>query len=246
MTITRSVMYLMSCIAVFTWPQLTNAQVAAKSNSNSTCGYNVTSSVFDTDSNNLPFQVQSDGLGPYVTYGNTKSSTDSVISVIQANSCDWLLDLSSSAQRTVKLTLAYPASSGGTPPFSAATNIAARIISICSQNSANNGITYGKMTYAGQTLECGMGVAFNYGGISYTLRMDPASIAGTTWVQATCVGAVSGKCNSWTILPVPNTATNPSTGQSSAIGELFFLGRNGSLSPIGSYYVDFSFAITNP
>src|SRR6185436_2655715 len=58
---------------------------------------NVTSIMADSDVNNLTFQFQSDGLGPYVTYNASK--TDSVFSVIQANSCDWVLAMSSLASR---------------------------------------------------------------------------------------------------------------------------------------------------
>lgn len=221
--------------------------LSASAKGNSTpCGYNVTSAIADTDSNNNPFQLQSDTLGSYVTYGNTKSSTDHVTSVIQANSCDWLLDLSSSKSRAVRLTLAYPASTVSTnppPPFTGTQKLAARIISICGKNTLNNGITYGTMTFAGQTLQCGLSVFFSYNGSSYALKMNPASYSGTTWVQATCAGATSGQCNSWSVLPIPNAAFNNSTNQNTAIGELFLFGPNGSQTSIGLYEVAFSVSI---
>jgi hypothetical protein len=151
--------------------------------SSPTCGWNVSSFLNDTDNNNTALQLQSDGLGAYVTYGSNKGSKDSVLSVIQGNSCDWLLDVSSSLSRAVKLTLAYLASTVSTtppPPFTGTENIAARIISICHENPLNNGITYGTMTFAGQTVQCGLHIAFNYNGNSYGLHLNPASLAGTT------------------------------------------------------------------
>jgi hypothetical protein len=213
------------------------------------CGYNVTSNIANLDGNNNPFQLQSDGLGSYMTYGNTKSSTDSVLSAIQANSCDWLLDMTNSKSRTVALTLAYPDSTISTnppPPFTGTQNVAARIISICGENTLNNGITYGTMTSVGQTLQCGFHIAFNYNGASYGLHMNPASLAGTTWVQVTCNGAASGQCNSWSVFPVPNAAFNNSTNQNTAIGELFLIPKTGQRIPIGLYEVAYSITITNP
>ena len=222
--------------------------LAAAKNPNTPCGYNVTTTIANADANNTGFQLQSDGLGSYVTYGNTKSSQDGALSVIQGNSCDWLLDLSNSKSRTVALTLAYPDSTISTnppPPFTGTQNVAARIISICSENALNNGITYGTMTSVGQTVQCGFHIAFTYNGASYGLHMNPASLAGTSWVQATCNGVSSGQCNSWSIIPVPNTVLNTSTNQNSAVGDLFLV-TNRARTPIGLYEVAFSITTTNP
>src|SRR5260370_27452601 len=71
---------------------LTSAQAQGSTAScagNNGTDISVTSVVSDNDVNNLPFQFQSDGLGPYVT--SNKSKTDQASSVIQANSCDWVL-----------------------------------------------------------------------------------------------------------------------------------------------------------
>ena len=202
-------------------------------------------SFFNTDTNNLPFQLQSDTNEPYVTYTNSK--TDSVVSEIQANSCDWVLDLGNSQNRMVHLTLAYPYSGPHPLPFGAEpVSVAAYIISKCWKNPANNGLSYGTMTYEGQTLECGFSAAFNYYGNTYAVRMNPNNWAGTTWVEVKCAGAISSQCNSWTVKPIPGLVTNSGTGQSSAVGQLTQITTKGTTveTPLGLYYVDFSASIT--
>ena len=202
----------------------------------------VTSIIADNDVNNLPFQFQSDGLGPYVTYNTSK--TDQVSSVIQANSCDWVLAMSYLASRTVTLTFgpANQESSSASPPFTGAQRVTAYIISKCGKNPLNNGLSYGTMSYAGQTLECGFSAAFVYNGIQYALRMNPNNYAGTNWVQVACSGAISNVCNAWTVMPIPNTVMNAVTGQSSSIGELVEIttskGKTVETS-LGLYYVAF-------
>lgn len=227
---------------------LLGAIVPAKAKNSTPCGYNVTSIIADTDTNNIPFQLQSDTLGSYVTY-TKPHSTDQATSVIQANSCDWLLDLSSSASRTVRLTLAYPdgpISTNPPSPFTGTENIAPRILSSCLRNPANN-VTYGTMTYAGQALECAFSfTSFSYGGNTYQLHMNPELYPGTTWAQVKCNSAPTGVCNSWTVFPVSPGPINSTTGQNTAIGELFLSSTNNRLTSIGLYEVAFYITITNP
>jgi hypothetical protein len=213
--------------------------------------FNVTSIIANTDSNSLPFQLQSDGQGAYTSYKNSR--TDSATSDVQANTCDWVLDLSNSKLRTVKLSLAYPASNGaalpaGWPTDGSPVSIPALVMTNCAKNSLNNGIGFGDMTYFGQTLQCGFHVTFYSQGIQYSLRMNPSVWAGATWAQVTCTGAASNQCNTWTVTPIPNIVTNPSTGQNSGIGELVQPSCDGcdGGTPLGLYYVSFSATITKP
>lgn len=204
----------------------------------------VTSIVSDTDGTN-PFQLQSDTGGLYTSY--TLSKTDSVVSEIQAGSCDWILDLSNSLSRTVALTFTptNQASSTASPPFTGTQTVSPYIISKCGKNSANNGISYGTMAY-GQTLQCGFSAAFGYQGSNYALRMEPDNFAGTNWVQVSCGGADSAGCNSWTVTPIPGLVTNPGTGQSSSIGELMqatTVKGQTVFTNLGLYYVAFSVAV---
>jgi hypothetical protein len=211
---------------------------------------NVTSTLFDTDSTGVPFQLQSDGKGSYTT--ETISRTDSDVSALQSGTCDWILSLSSSQPRTMKLTLAYPASNNNPPPpFIGPQNIASYIISKCEKNPLNNGISYGTMTYNGQILQCGFSVAFDFNGNSYGVRFNPNAWAGTTWAQVTCTGAsgAPAQCNTWTVTPVPLSlggAVNNVTGQVSAIGVLVQVTQPFTETPLGLYYVDFSSVITKP
>lgn len=213
--------------------------------------FNVTSLVSNTDSSSLPFQLQSDLKGAYTTYKNSR--TDSVTSDVQANTCDWVLDLSNSKLRTVKLSLAYPGSSGaalpaGWPTDGSPVSIPALVMTNCARNILNDGIGFGDMTYAGQTLECGLHVTFYSNGVQYSVRMNPSTWAGATWAQVTCTGAASNQCNAWMITPIPNMYTNPSTGQNSGIGELVQPACNGcdGGTPLGLYYVSFSAMIHKP
>lgn len=203
--------------------------------------FGVTSLLADTDSGTLPFQIQSDGKGSYVT-----STTDSVSSEIQAVSCDWVLDLTSSQSRTLKLSLGSVATSGATlppgwPTDGSPVNVAARIISKCEQNPANTA-SYGTMTFAGQTAQCAFYAAFSYSGSYYAIRMDSKTFPGTDWAQVTCTGATSNQCNAWSVGPIPNMVTNPYTGQPAAISELQHQSSKGSLlgTSMGFYYVSFS------
>lgn len=207
---------------------------------------NVTTTVADTDiSSSNPFQFQSDGQGPYKTYSNFR--TDSVTSEIQVNSCDWLFDTTNSASRAVAVTLLFPASTPlSPPPFTNATLVRSRIISRCGQNALNSGISYGSMTFAGQTLQCQLSIGdIPYNGNTYAVRFNPNNYAGTTWTQVTCTGAVSSVCNSWTVTPISNSGTNP-LGEVTAIGELVQLSTikgQTVVTPMGLYYVAFDVTI---
>lgn len=210
--------------------------------------FNVTSIIADTDSGNLPFQIQSDTKGSYVTVTNSK--TDSVSSIIQAVSCDWVVDLTGSQTRTLRLSLGSVASSGavlppGWPTDGSPVNVAARIISKCEDNPLNTW-SYGNMTAAGQTAQCGFYASFAYAGGYYAIRIDSKNFPGTEWAQVTCTGATSSQCNAWTVGPIPNMVTNPFTGQPAAISELQHQSAKGEiLGPsLGLYYVSFSATVT--
>lgn len=210
------------------------------------CGYNVTSVLYDFDSQvpPQPFQYQSDGLGAYTTF--RASSNNSVSSIIQS-SCSWALDTTGSTTRGIVLTLAYP-NSGVTapPPFISATEIYGVFHTQCFDNPANGSLNFGTMTFAGQKIACPMHLVFTYNGVLYNLGLAPPTFAGTSYMQVTCMGATNGQCNQWTVQPDPTTSvTNPQTGQLSGIAELFYPSCNGcgNGTPIGQYLVSFSFLI---
>jgi hypothetical protein len=212
------------------------------SSTTSSCSNNVTSVIYDTDSNSVPYQYQSDGLGPYTTFNKGNNSVSSIIQ----KSCSWDLDATNSSTRGIIVTLAYPDSSGPPPPFVGPQDIHGVFHTQCFDNSANNNVNFGTMTFVGQTLACPMHFVFTYNGVSYNLAFAPPTWPGTSYMQVTCTGASGGICNQWTVQPDPNTSfVNPSTNQLSGIAELFLPSSSGSGTGIGlgEFYVSFSFLI---
>jgi|SRR5579859_519264 len=212
------------------------------SSTTSSCSYNVTSIIYDTDSNNVPYQYQSDGLGPYTTVSKGNNSVSSIIQ----KSCSWDLDTTGSTTRGIMVTLAYPDSSGPPPPFVGPQEIHGVFHTECSDNSANNNLNFGTMTLVGQILACPMHFVFTYNGVSYNLALAPPTWPGTSYMQVTCTGASGGNCNQWTVQPDPNTSfVNPATNQLSGIAELFLPSSSGSGTgtALGEFYVSFSFLI---
>ena len=204
----------------------------------------VTSIVANSDSSSDPFQWQSDGKGPYTALTTRQ---DSVTSEIQGNSCDWLFDTTASTSRAIVVTLSHQASSASAAsPFPTATRVTSRVISKCALNTANNGISYGTMTSAGQQLQCELSIGeMSFNGKTFGVRFEPENFPGATWVQVTCTGAVSSHCNSWTVTPIANTV-DPYTRQTSGIGELVQISTAKGQSvetPLGLYYVAFSVTI---
>jgi hypothetical protein len=244
---------------------LTAALPAAAKGSSGGCSgksgasFPVTSNILGTESGTLPaqpFQLLSDGKGAYTSYESSK--TDSATSEIQGDTCDWMLDLSTSKSRTAQLSLGFPVSSGemlppGWPSDGSLVGIPALVLTNCARNTENGTISVGNMTAVGQTIQCGLHVTFNASnGVQYSLRMNVSEWAGATWGQVTCTGKGSTYCNNWTVGPGLNAAgmseTDPYTGQVSGIGELVLPPCNGCAggTPLGLYYVTFSGTITNP
>lgn len=230
---------------MFAFCAITTSAKGSPSKGSTTCGYSVTSVVHDTDNFSTPFQLQSDALGAYVT----TSGSDEVTSTIFP-SCNWGLDTSTSTSRGLTLTFNYPAQSVlPVPPFVGPQVVQGAITTVCSFNTLNNGISFGNMTYVGQTADCGMAIRFDYGGRSYSLIMDPNNQApGTSWAHVTCTGASSGLCNAWTVSPIPPplSVDNPWTGQLSAIADLGTSTINKgktTTTDLGLYYVSFSILV---
>jgi len=210
------------------------------------CGYNVTSVLYDSDSQAIPqaFQYQSDGLGPYTTF--RAAGNNAVDSDIQS-SCSWALDTTGSTTRGIVVTLAYPYSgTSAAPPFTGPTEVHGVFHTQCFNNPANNNVNFGTMTSVGQTIACPMHLVFTYGGVLYNLGLAPPTWAGTSYMQVTCTGATNGQCNQWTVQPDPTTSVvNPQTNQLSGIAELFLPSCNGcgTGTGLGEYLVSFSFLI---
>jgi hypothetical protein len=220
--------------------------------------FNVTSSIFNLDGA-YATQLQNDGTEQYTAFSKrTKGSTDSVTSEIQANSCDWVLDLTNSTSRTVKLSLGNPVNPSdpnlalpeGWPSGGSLVAIPAQVMTNCVRNPDNGSTAVGNMTGA-QTIQCGLHVTFNSNGTQYAVRMNPLTWDGATWGQATCTDpAGTSPCSNWTITPgedVNGDLVNYN-GHVSGIGELVLPPCDGCSggTAMGLYYLDFSIAISKP
>lgn len=210
------------------------------------CGYNVTSVLNDTDSQNppQPYQYRSDGLGPYTTF---RSSGNNAVNSIIQSSCSWALETSGSTTRGIVITLAYPYSDSYTPPWG--TNpleVHGDFHTECFNNPANNNLNFGTMTYTNQTLYCPMHLVFAYNGVTYNLALAPPTWPNTTYAQVTCTGATGGQCVQWTVQPDPSTwVYNSATNQYSGIAELFLPSAvgSGTGTGLGEFLISFSFLI---
>jgi hypothetical protein len=207
---------------------------------------NVTSVLSATDINSAPLQIQSDGVGSYTSFSTGRGKTaDSVSSVVESN-CMWTLDTTGSTSRGIVLTLAYPFASQPAPPFVGPQELHAVMHTHCTADPNNNGLDFGTMTFAGQTLSCPVNLAFYFNNVWYNFGMNPFNWPSATSALVTCSGASSGQCNSWTVVPDPATSViNNSTDQPSAIGELILppcVGCSGG-TPLGLYEVSFNFLV---
>lgn len=209
------------------------------------CGYNVTSILYDADSQvpAQPYHYQSDGVGPYTTF---RSAGNNIVNSDIQSSCSWELDTTGSTTRGIVLTLAYSYAGTTPPPFTGPTEVHGVFHTQCFNNPLNNNVNFGTMTYFGQTLACPIHLLFNYNGVSYNLALAPPTWPGTSYMQVTCTGASGGQCNQWTVQPDPGSSVgNPQTNQLSGIAELFLPSCNGcgTGTGLGEYLVSFSFLI---
>jgi hypothetical protein len=204
-------------------------------------GGNVTSIINDTDNSNplnpLPFQVQSDGIGPYTTFSTTTGKgknavTDTVTSVIQGSG-NWQLDTTASTTRGMKLTF-IPLQGYGPPPFTLPS------ITHVGINDECFGPAFGGMTAVGQTTTCNTQIYFYVNGTEYILALNPSNFANTSLMQAACTGVSSKQCNAWTVTPDPATGTY-NNGQFSAIAALHVAGNTSTA--LGYYYVAFNILV---
>ncbi len=214
--------------------------------SSTSCGYNVTSTIYDTDANfsNLPFQVQSDAQdGGSEVYTNVNGVTSQI-----QKGCDWTLNLTQQTARKFNLTLDYPDGSNNAP-FTGTQAFAGGIVSNC-QNNPNNTTNFGTMV-SGSSLDCPLDIVFTHGSGQYQIIMDPdgANAVGSTWVHVACTSGTAGDgkpCIGWAVTPVPNYVTN-SSGEPAALGELVQVTTTkgkATTTPLGLFYVAFSFSIS--
>lgn len=182
------------------------------------------------------YRLQGDAQGSYYSYD---FGQDEVVSEIQSIG-DWVLEVNNSATRRVLLDFGDPVSgTPATPPFLIG-EVPARLISKCASWGGNL-----KTMTLGATLDCPLSIAFDYGGQSYAVRMNPVNFPETSHSQWTCLGVdAAGKCNQWRLEPGELV-----DGQKKNVGQLVRLvtvrGQTTN-EDRGDYYISFQINIGNP
>lgn len=192
----------------------------------------VTSIIADSDPLGTPFQIQSDDDD-----GGEYTNTKAVQSIIQPIG-DWVLNTnySSLSLRGVYLDFSRPVD--GTSPGldNDFIGVKARLITQCPTYG------YSMLTLAnGTTVQCGLVIAFDYGGNHYRLAMNPDGpnhYPGTTTVKVS-----RNDDTHWTI-----EGGNGTLQTRESVAALIRLtdGRKPVEVNLGNFYFSFSISVTNP
>jgi hypothetical protein len=205
---------------------------------------NVTGAIFNTDASMRGYQIQSDDLAVSdAVYPSAADLTD----YVGGFTCQWDLDTTSSVNppRYVSLSFEGDSQLGYTLPAGLApgVEVQAQIIARCPNGSGGN-LDWTEMSFAShETDQCALSVTFSSGGTSYTLKMNPSVYAGTSSAAVQCTdGPISpnpGTCGGWSVSPGMGAVTSGTTGQTSAVGQLFKILKGGKTSSQGYYLFDF-------
>jgi hypothetical protein len=209
---------------------VTVAAAAAKGHTVIT--YNVTSTVFDSDSFGNATLVQGDdpmfGSAVYV------AGTSGVVSQLDTNGgTDWNLDLRASS-RGIYLTLLTPA--GAPVPGLPANAVfdAGRLVSRCF--APTGGTAAYEWFNITDDPNCAMRVNFSVGSTSYTLVMSPL-YPGTGLASVHCNAFSGSNCVDWAIAPNPNV---PNAG----LANLYSIAKNGSEKYVAACRLTFRIHVT--
>jgi len=203
----------------------------------------VTSTIDGLGVDTLPtLRIQSDQAGAY-------TNSNSVQSIIQANSGDWVLDLlnfNSSPQRKVLIDLRDPVPgsgpNGGAPqaPF-AYQLVRARFIAQCSAY----GIDMRNIS-GGSTVYCPLAIAFDdASGVRYRLTMRTDNFSEVNLAQVTCLATdINAKCNQWRVEP----SVTQLDGQRKNVAKLLKVATkpNQADQDKGDFYLSFGISLTRP
>ena len=182
------------------------------------------------------YRIEGDGWGSYF------NGVNSVRSILQGSTGDWILDTTSSTTRTVLLDLRAPVPNSGAQQIFAYENLPTRIIVKCSK-ALTGSFPAMKLN---QTLSCPTGVGFTYAGTQYGLMMtsgpNSENYAETNNPQVTCttVSSATSQCVAWTIAPITQAG-----GAVENIARLRQPVKN-TFVFLGDFYVTFQFNVTNP
>ncbi len=167
----------------------------------------ITAYISDTDSQNLPCDTASDGLGAYHdgVDGVTSGLAPSGYNGLQYG--DWKFNTNSSPTRTVAVSLdtddaVQPGDAHYTapanPPFWGTQNLSTHLQLQCTP------LSHDLLTMtAGSSTTCDLLNDFiTTDGAGHGLQSAPENFAETTNVQVTCNTADSGGCNDWFVDPI--------------------------------------------
>jgi len=206
----------------------------------------ITQTISDYDANNIPFYIQSDGLGAYINNLATKGKTAGTNSVLMSNVCNGLSNgdrlLESFDVRKVVVTLnSLNAIQPGDPNYLVPPVLVGTLTStVRSMNTCTcdtNQSMY-KMT-AGSTIFCPM--HFRLKDYNYRVDMGTTGENETERVQIYCNSADSAGCKEWTIDPLSSTDYTTNPGRTRARLVNLNTGAN-----MGNFYMTFHLYITRP
>jgi hypothetical protein len=212
----------------------------------------LTTNIVDHDVNNVPYDVQSDGLGPYL------NNVDVITTFLTSNGYnhmqygDWQFDGYSSTVRTVNISLdnddavqsgdphyTVPAN----PPFWGSNLVIAHMEDKCTLINKNM-----LTMLPGAAMTCPFIIRFPATSRSdYRIYIAPSftGYTETTDVQVSCNSADSEGCNDWFIDPIPVVNPDGTTSPGKAIGRLE-LDTNKSSTNEGDFYMTFHIHLSRP
>ena len=216
---------------------------------------NVTSTIFDQDSLGNPLQLQSDDLNvdltltgqPWGTY-HTDSST-SVSNQIgggsPTNDDRWILDMSGSTSRSVKLT--FNRLPGFVSGFTDTKTLHAVVFSQCLNPGGGAVGAIDWFSIVTSDPNCTMRINFSVGKTNYTLVMSPFHDTplptGRAIVTCTQLSPDGNSCSGWSVIPNPTqSAINPNPG----VANLYSVSQNGAFTFIAQYYLTYSANVVYP
>ncbi len=191
----------------------------------------VTATIYNFDTNNNPFTLQSDGTTSAVY--SPGSGVDSALTpnVNGAGTLyyQWSFDLSSSS-RSYYLTLTPL--NGSPSVFYGALPFSGQLYSRCFTSSG--GLQYWTQIQPQfPDTNCAMRANFTYNGSGYSLVMSPAE-SGTGTATVTCANFSSKSCSAWTDVPTGGI-TNANVANLYGPGGL-----------VGQYFLSFNITLTHP
>lgn len=205
----------------------------------------ITQGISDYDGNNVPFYIQSDGLGLYSNTVTSHGQTTGDRSVLMSNVCNGLTNgdrLLDTQVRKVRVTLdntnaCQPGDTNCLVPAQTLGTIVSTVRTMNTCTCDTNQSMY-KMA-AGSTIFCPMHLKlYNF---NYRLDMGTTGENETQRVQIYCNAADSAGCKEWFIDPISDLDYTTNPGKTRARLVNLSNGQN-----MGNYYMTFDIHVTRP